>query len=141
MDEFEEEFDTFYNTITLFIGSIASISLFVGGIGVMNIMLVSVTERTREIGLRKAIGATRIRILLQFLIEAMTLTLLGGLIGIAIAFFITFIAGQLLPFKPIISPLVVIIGASFSALIGIVFGLLPANKASKLSPIDALRNE
>lgn len=141
MDEWEAEFDSFYNTITLFIGSIAGISLLVGGIGVMNIMLVSVTERTREIGLRKAIGATRKRILLQFLIEAMTLTLLGGLIGIAIAFFITFIAGQLLPFKPVVSPIVVLIGASFSAIIGIVFGILPANKASKLSPIDALRHE
>lgn len=141
MDEWEAEFESFYNTITLFIGSIAGISLLVGGIGVMNIMLVSVTERTREIGLRKAIGATRSRILIQFLIEAMTLTLLGGLIGIAIAYFITFVAGQLLPFKPIVSPSVVLIGASFSALIGIVFGILPANKASKLSPIDALRHE
>lgn len=141
MDEWEEEFESFYNTITLFIGSIAGISLLVGGIGVMNIMLVSVTERTREIGLRKAIGATRMRILIQFLIEAMTLTLLGGIIGIAIAYFISFVAGQLLPFKPVISPIVVIIGASFSALIGIVFGILPASKASKLSPIDALRYE
>lgn len=141
MEEWEAEYESFYNTITLFIGSIAGISLLVGGIGVMNIMLVSVTERTREIGLRKAIGATRSRILIQFLIEAMTLTLLGGLIGIAIAYFITFAAGQLLPFKPIVSPSVVLIGASFSALIGIVFGILPANKASKLSPIDALRHE
>lgn len=141
MDEWEEEFTSFYITITLFIGSIAGISLLVGGIGVMNIMLVSVTERTREIGLRKAIGATRGRILLQFLIEAMTLTLLGGLIGIAIAFFFVFVAGQILPFQPIISPIVVMIGAGFSALIGVVFGILPANKASKLSPIDALRHE
>lgn len=141
MDEWEEEFASFYNTITLFIGSIAGISLLVGGIGVMNIMLVSVTERTREIGLRKAIGATRSRILLQFLIEAMTLTLLGGLIGIGIAIIGVSIAGQVLPFKPVVSPLVAFIGASFSALIGVVFGILPANKASKLSPIDALRHE
>jgi len=141
MDEFEEEFDTFYTTITLFIGSIAGISLLVGGIGVMNIMLVSVTERTREIGLRKAIGATRIRILFQFLIEAMTLTILGGLIGIGIAMFVTYILSQLLPFTAVVSPVVVIVGVSFSAFIGIVFGILPANKASKLSPIDALRHE
>src|SRR5699024_2902770 len=141
MDEWEEEFASFYTTITLFIGSIASISLLVGGIGVMNIMLVSVTERTREIGLRKALGATRSRILLQFLIEAMTLTLLGGLIGIGIAVLGVTIAGQVLPFTPTVSPIIALVGASFSALIGVVFGILPANKASKLSPIDALRHE
>ncbi|MEI3606965.1 ABC transporter permease [Pseudogracilibacillus sp. SE30717A] len=141
MSEYEEEFQTFYLTITLFIGSIAGISLLVGGIGVMNIMLVSVTERTREIGLRKAIGATRGRILSQFLIEAMTITLLGGLIGIGIAMLVTMIASQFLPFTAVVSPIVVMIGAGFSALIGIVFGILPANKASKLSPIDALRHE
>lgn len=139
--EYEEEFKSFYTTITLFIGSIAGISLLVGGIGVMNIMLVSVTERTREIGLRKAIGATRKRILFQFLIEAMTITLLGGLLGIGIAVLVTMIASQLLPFTAVVSPIVVLIGAGFSALIGIVFGILPANKASKLSPIDALRHE
>ena len=141
MSEYEEEFQTFYLTITLFIGSIAGISLLVGGIGVMNIMLVSVTERTREIGLRKAIGATRGRILSQFLIEAMTITLLGGLIGIGIAMLVTMVASQFLPFTAVVSPVVVMIGAGFSALIGIVFGILPANKASKLSPIDALRHE
>jgi putative ABC transport system permease protein len=139
--EFEDEFAAFYTTITLFIGSIAGISLLVGGIGVMNIMLVSVTERTREIGLRKAIGATRTRILTQFLIEAMTITLLGGLIGIGIAGVGTYVASQFLPFQAVVSPVVVLIGAGFSALIGIVFGILPANKASKLSPIDALRHE
>lgn len=141
MGEWEDDFNSYYNTITLFIGSIAGISLLVGGIGVMNIMLVSVTERTREIGLRKAIGATRGRILSQFLIEAMTLTLLGGLLGILFAFLGTAIASQFLPFQAVVSPIVVIIGASFSAFIGIVFGILPANKASKLSPIDALRHE
>ncbi len=139
--DYEEELEGFYTTITLFIGSIAGISLLVGGIGVMNIMLVSVTERTREIGLRKAMGATRGRILLQFLIESVTLTSLGGLIGIGFAAGATFVASQLLPFQAVISPLVVLIGFCFSAFIGIVFGILPANKASKLSPIDALRYE
>ena len=141
MSEFEEEYDSFLNVITLFISSIAGISLLVGGIGVMNIMLVSVSERTREIGLRKAIGATRGRILMQFLIEAVTLTSLGGMIGVLMAFAVTTIASIFLPFTAVISPLVIIIGVSFSALIGIVFGILPASKASKLSPIDALRHE
>lgn len=139
--EYEAELESYFTVITLFIGSIAGISLLVGGIGVMNIMLVSVTERTREIGLRKALGATRGKILLQFLIESITLTSLGGLIGIGFAMAATFVASQLLPFQAIVSPVVVLIGFCFSAFIGIIFGILPANKASKLHPIDALRYE
>lgn len=140
-EDYERELNTMISLLTLLIGSIAGISLLVGGIGVMNIMLVSVTERTREIGLRKAIGATRRKILLQFLIESITLTSLGGLIGIGLAAVGSILVSKFSPITATVSPVIVLIGVSFSAFIGIIFGLLPANKASKLSPIEALRYE
>ncbi len=128
-------------TLTIFLGAVAAISLLVGGIGIMNIMLVSVTERTREIGLRKAIGAGRGDILLQFLIEAMGLSFTGGLIGIALGVAISRVAGPKIGVTPLTAPWVVIVAAGFSAVVGVVFGIYPAMRASGLQPVEALRYE
>ena len=128
-------------TLTTLLASIAAVSLLVGGIGIMNIMLVSVTERTREIGLRMAVGATPFNILLQFLVEALTLATAGGIVGVLIG---VFSAGQLAArfgWPMLIRPDIVVISVGFSALVGVVFGLYPAQKASRLDPIDALRYE
>ncbi|MRX71620.1 FtsX-like permease family protein [Bacillus lacus] len=127
--------------MTLIISSIAGISLLVGGIGVMNIMLVSVTERTREIGIRKALGATRNQILTQFLIEAVTLTFIGGVLGVLLGVGVSSIVSAAAGWPSLISWQVVTGALLFSMLIGIVFGMLPANKAAKLNPIEALRYE
>lgn len=127
--------------ITLLISAIAGISLVVGGIGVMNIMLVSVTERTREIGIRKALGAKRADILVQFLIEAVTICLIGGLIGVGVGTGLTAIAENLMSTSMSISLSSIALATTFSTAIGIIFGVYPANKASKLDPIEALRYE
>jgi len=142
-EQLMETFDTVINMVTIVIGGIVSISLLVGGIGIMNIMLVSVTERTREIGICKAIGAKRHHILLQFLIEALLLSLLGGLIGLAIGYGLgTLIANTIPGFPNASIPLwSVVLALGFSGFVGVLFGILPAAKAANLDPIDALRYE
>jgi len=128
-------------TLTLLLGGIASISLVVGGIGIMNIMLVSVRERTREIGIRKAIGARRRDILAQFLVEALTLSLLGGLIGIVVGLAVSAGIGQLAGWGFVFNPTTVIAAVLFSLAVGVVFGVWPARQAARLDPITALRYE
>jgi putative ABC transport system permease protein len=129
-------------TLMIVLGGIAAISLIVGGIGIMNIMLVSVTERTREIGIRKAIGAKRRNILVQFLIEAVMITGMGGIIGILIGVScIRFIIGGFKITTPVYSPFWMILSFCISLGVGIIFGLFPAYKAARLNPIEALRYE
>ncbi len=129
------------NTLTLMLGGIAAISLLVGGIGIMNIMLVSVSERTREIGIRKAIGAARGNILMQFLIESLVVSLMGGLLGLAISVVAVKALAPVLQMTLTIPVNVAWMAIAFSVFIGVVFGMYPANKASKLRPIQALHYE
>ena len=128
-------------TLTLFLGAVAAISLVVGGIGIMNIMLVSVTERTREIGIRKALGATYFVIVTQFLIEAVVISLMGGLIGIALGIGASKLIGLACGMSTVISVPTIVLSFAFSMAIGLVFGIYPARKAAKLNPIDALHYE
>lgn len=127
--------------LTVMLGGIASIALIVGGIGIMNIMLVTVTERTREIGIRKAIGAKKRHILYQFLVEAVVLSSIGGIIGIILGIAIAKTISALTSLAAVMSPSVIVIAFSFSVMVGVVFGVYPANKAAGLNPIDALRYE
>jgi putative ABC transport system permease protein len=141
-----DQFKKVANGITVFIAGVVSISLLVGGIGIMNIMLVSVSERTREIGLRKAVGARPEVVLLQFLVEAVTLCLIGCLVGLAIGFMIVFVmrnvGGEDFPLAKASTPLwSIILSVAFSASTGVIFGMFPAIKASRLDPIVALRHE
>ena len=142
-EQLMEQFDQILGTLTMVIGGIVSISLLVGGIGIMNIMLVSVTERTREIGICKAIGAKSHHILMQFLIEALLLSLLGGLIGLATGYGLGILIANNIPdFPPPSIPLwSIALALGFSGFVGVLFGILPAAKAAKLDPIDALRYE
>lgn len=128
-------------TLTLLLGAVAAISLVVGGIGIMNIMLVSVTERTREIGIRKALGATYFVIVTQFLIEAVVISLMGGLIGIALGIGASKLIGLASGMSTVISVPTIVLSFAFSMAIGLVFGIYPARKAAKLNPIDALHYE
>ena len=143
---FLETASTITGIMTAFLGGIAGVSLLVGGIGIMNIMLVTVVERTREIGLRKAVGARRLDILIQFLLESSLLSMSGGVIGILLGYAISFLIGQLAsmsgtPINPAITLDSIVLATLFSMAVGIFFGIYPANRAAQLEPVEALRSE
>jgi putative ABC transport system permease protein len=144
--DFLKTASTVTGVLTIFLGGIAAISLLVGGIGIMNIMLVSVTERTREIGLRKALGARKRDILAQFLTESSMLSLIGGLIGILLGWLIAYVVEQVaavsnVEFHPVVGLDAIMLATMFSAAVGLFFGIYPANRAANLEPVDALRYE
>lgn len=144
--DFVDTARTITGVLTIFLGGIAAISLLVGGIGIMNIMLVSVTERTREIGLRKALGARKRDILIQFLTESSLLSLFGGLIGIGLGWLIAFVVGRIAaanntPLNPAVGINAILLATVFSTAVGLFFGLYPANRAANLEPVEALRYE
>lgn len=141
MDDILKKVEETTGTLTLFLGAIAMVSLLVGGIGIMNIMLVSVTERTKEIGIRKALGATDTVIIMQFLIEAIFISLCGGCIGIALGLLASEVIAFIIDMKTIVSLSTIFMSFGFAMIIGLVFGIYPAKKAAKLNPIDALHYE
>ena len=136
-----DTFDVITGTLTAFLGAIAGISLVVGGIGIMNIMLVSVTERTREIGIRKAVGALKRDILVQFLMESILLSVVGGLLGVTLGWLMATVAGQLIDLETVVDGGTVLLATGFAASVGLVFGIYPAWRAASLRPIEALRYE
>jgi putative ABC transport system permease protein len=141
LDEVNDKLRTVTGVLTALLGAIAAVSLLVGGIGIMNIMLVSVTERTREIGIRLAIGARSHEVLLQFLVEAIVLSTLGGIVGMCLGLAGSYAATRALDVKLLILPEIVAVAFFFSALVGVAFGFLPARRAARLHPIEALRHE
>jgi putative ABC transport system permease protein len=141
MKEFAASLGSITGALTALLGAIAAVSLLVGGIGIMNIMLVSVTERTREIGIRMAIGARSEEVLFQFLVEAVMLSTLGGVVGIALGLFGSWAGARGLGMSLVVSPGVLVLAFGFSASVGIAFGFFPARRAARLRPIDALRHE
>ncbi|RZJ37894.1 MAG: FtsX-like permease family protein [Chryseobacterium sp.] len=141
MAEMIKQSESFTQIFTFLLSGIAGISLIVGGIGIMNIMLVTVTERTKEIGIRKAIGAKEKDILSQFLIESVVMTTSGGILGIVFGFGISKLIGAFTPFPPIVTISSIVVSISFSTAVGVFFGYYPARRAAKLDPIEALRYE
>ena len=139
MGDMISSFQSMMSMMSLLLAGIAAISLLVGGIGIMNMMLVSITERTTEIGLRKALGATPKRIQLQFIIESIFLSLIGGFIGLLLGSLLAYVATSLIGIGFSISPSTILLAVGFSAAVGMIFGYMPAKKASALNPIDALR--
>ena len=136
-----ETFSEVSGTLTAMLGAIASVSLLVGGIGIMNISLVSVTERTKEIGLRKALGARRFQILQQFLIETVVLSTMGGVFGVLAGVGVAVLVNNSGLLNAVIAPEAILLGLGFSVAVGIFFGVYPANRAASLHPIEALRYE
>ena len=141
MAEIQEAANQMINALAYLLGSIAAVSLLVGGIGIMNIMLVMVMERTHEIGLRKALGAGRRDILIQFLVESVLICLVGGVIGILFGSFISWALSTIAQWRVFISPFSIVLAFTFSVLVGLIFGIWPAWRAAKLLPIEALRYE